>query len=100
MSEHPPLHLENRIGRAAEPGGSSPDRVLKNFRYVIGSVDEEALRVWAELWKEFQQAVTTNGMVLPDAEQGFKPSCGWAEFLEKFWLLKHYLDNIHHLCQG
>jgi len=100
MSEQPRVHLENRVGRALDLEDPTPDRVLRNFRYVVGSVDDEALKVWADLWKEFQQVVTTNGMVLPGAEHGFKPSCGWPQFLEKFWVLKHYLDNIHHLCQG
>ena len=100
MSEQPRLHLENRIGRALEPGDPAADRVLRNFRYVVASVDDEALKVWADLWKEFQQVVATNGMVLPGAADGFKPSCGWPQFLEKFWVLKHYLDNIRHLCQG
>jgi hypothetical protein len=31
-------------------------------------------------------------MILPDAERGFVPECGWPEFLEKIWLLRHYVD--------
>lgn len=89
-------------GRASGPlgvGGSSPERVLKNFRYVAASVNRDALRTWAELWKELEQGVAPSGMLLPEAKSGFTPSCGWPEFLEKFWLLKHYLDYTHRLCQ-
>jgi hypothetical protein len=38
-------------------------------------------------------------MVTPEMEEGFKPACGWPEFLEKLWLLKHYLDYIHRFCR-
>jgi hypothetical protein len=78
----------------------SSDRALRNFRYVVASVDGEALRAWSDLWEQFKSGVTPAGMVLPEMEQGFKPSCGWAEFLEKFWLLKHYLDYIDRISKG
>lgn len=69
-----------------------PARELQHFKNVTGSVMQDALNVWAELWGELQGSVTCGVMVLPEAENGFKPSCGWPEFLEKMWLLKHYLD--------
>lgn len=78
--------------------GRSPERLLRDFRYVVGSVNESALSVWADLWKELQGSVTPTGLVAPEMEQGFKPSCGWPEFLEKLWLLKHYLDYMHRFC--
>ncbi len=102
MSEKPRVGVENRVAGAMSPTGAtdaSGDRALKNFRYVVHAVNEDALRTWAELWRELQPGVTPGGMVAPTAEQGFKPSCGWAEFLEKFWLLKHYLDYIHRFSQ-
>lgn len=77
---------------------ASRDRVLKDFRYVIASVNHEALKVWADLWKELQAGVTPAGLVSPELQEGFKPSCGWPEFLERFWLLKHYLDYTHRFC--
>ena len=33
--------------------------------------------------------------VLSRPSKGFTPPCGWAAFLEKFWVLKHYLDCVH-----
>lgn len=69
-----------------------PARELQHFKNVTGSVMQDALNVWADLWGELQGSVTCGVMVLPEAENGFKPSCGWPEFLEKMWLLKHYLD--------
>ena len=78
---------------------SSAERDLKNLRYVVGAVNDDALKAWADLWEEFKDGVTPAGMVLPQMQQGFKPSCGWAEFLEKFWLLKHYLDYVERFCK-
>jgi hypothetical protein len=75
------------------------ERELKNFRYVVAAVNQDALRAWADLWEQLKGGVTPAGMVLPEMQQGFKPPCGWAEFLEKFWLLKHYLDYVDRFCQ-
>jgi hypothetical protein len=74
------------------------DLTQKNFRYIVASVNEDALKTWGDLWEEFKNGVTPAGVVLPKMGQGFEPSCGWGEFLEKFWLLKHYLDYTQHLC--
>ena len=79
------------------PAGAG--QALKHFRYVVGSINENALAVWTDLWREFHHQVTPSGLVTPQLQQGFVPSCGWAEFLEKFWLLKHYLDCIHHIAR-
>ncbi len=82
----------------AEAARPSADRTLRDLRYLVTAVNEDALKVWADLWDQFKSGVTPAGIVLPHMEQGFKPPCGWSEFLEKFWLLKHYLDNVHRLC--
>ena len=87
--------VEDRLRAILDPQTASPDRALKNLRYVVGAVNEDARRVWEELWRELQGGVTPGGMVTPELEKGFQPSCGWPEFLEKFWLLKHYLDWMH-----
>ncbi len=60
------------------------DHLLK----VAGSISQDANQTWAEIW----------GLIVPEAAQGFVPECGWPEFLEKFWLLKHYLDSIQRIC--
>ena len=99
MVEKPQASVENRISKALEGASAPPDRALRNFRYVVSSVNDSALAVWAELWNELQGGVTPNGMVTPGMAEGFKPACGCAEFLEKLWLLKHYLDYIHRFCK-
>jgi hypothetical protein len=39
-------------------------------------------------------------MVTPEAEKGFRPKCGWPEFLEKMWVLRHYLDYAKRYSEG
>jgi len=77
----------------------APMSELEHLLKVAGSVTEDANKVWAEIWGEFKRIVTSSGMILPEAKDGFVPSCGWPEFLEKFWLLKHYLDSVQRICK-
>ena len=94
-----PLPAEDRLKEAFTANLPSADRRLKALRYVVASVNDDALRAWGDLWKEFKDGVTPAGSVTPEMREGFKPSCGWAEFLEKFWLLKHYLDCTQRFCE-
>lgn len=83
----------------------SPQVELKHFQNVIGNVTQDALNVWDEVWGELQHAAHTGITIVPEAiedshlpdekspaTEPFKPSCGWPEFMEKMWLLRHYLD--------
>jgi len=70
------------------------DHLLK----VAGSISQDANKTWAELWGELKRLTTGGGLIVPEGEKGFVPECGWPEFLEKFWLLKHYLDSIQRIC--
>ena len=94
------LPEEARFSEVLKPNGRSAERALKNFRYVVAAVNDDALGVWGDLWNEFQQGVTPGGMVLPEMKKGFVPSCGWPEFLEKLWLMKHYLEYIQRFCKA
>ncbi len=76
----------------------TPMAELEHLLKVAGSVSQDADKVWAEIWAEVKKISTQAGMVRPEAENGFVPSCGWPEFLEKLWLLKHYLDSIQRIC--
>ena len=78
----------------------TPDTKLRHFRNVTGVLMRDTLDVWADMWEELQGCVTGGAMVLPEAEQGLKPKCGWPEFLEKMWLLKHYLDYTKRFSEG
>jgi len=83
----------------------SPEVELKHFQNVVGNVTQDALNVWDDIWGELQHAAHTGVMIVPEAVgessspgaesaagPAFKPSCGWPEFMEKMWLLRHYLD--------
>lgn len=72
---------------------------LEHLLKVAASVCKDADQVWAEMWSELKRIAGSGGMVLPEAEHGFVPKCGWPEFLEKFWLLKHYLDSVQRICE-
>jgi len=94
------LPEDARLRGVLNTNDRSAESALKNFRYIVASVNDDALRVWADLWNELREGVTPGGVVLPEMSKGFTPSCGWAEFLEKWWALKHYLDYIHRFCDA
>ncbi len=73
----------------------SPEIMLRHFRNVTDGMVRGALDVWASLWEELQDRIAPGVMILPEAKKGFTPSCGWPEFLEKMWELKHHLDSTH-----
>jgi hypothetical protein len=77
-----------------------PEEKFKHLRNITGVVLQDAQNSWAELWCELQGEVVDGVMILPDAEKGFKPKCGWPEFLEKMWILKHKLDYAKRFCDG
>lgn len=89
-------------GPETQSGGAAgqADIRLRHFQNVTGSVLQNALDSWGDIWQEFQGTVTYGQLVTPEAERGFKPKCGWPEFLEKMWLLKHYLDYAKKFCEG
>ena len=77
-----------------------PEEKLRHFRNVNGSILQDALDTWGDIWNQLQGSVTHGVMVTPEAEKGFVPECGWPEFLEKMWALKHYLDYAKRYCEG
>jgi hypothetical protein len=90
----------------APVGGEQPPIVaftalaqLDHLLKVAGSISQDANQTWAEIWGELKRLTTGGGLVVPEAKAGFVPECGWPEFLEKFWLLKHYLDSIQRICE-
>jgi hypothetical protein len=78
---------------------SLPATELQHFKNVTGNVMQDALKVWAELWGELEGRVVSGVVVLPEAKKGFEPSCGWPEFLEKMWVLRHCLDFTRRFSQ-
>lgn len=70
---------------------------LQDFKNVTNNLIQDALGVWADLWAELDGRIETNGN--GHKPNTFNPSCGWTEFLEKMWVLKHYLDFVKRLSQ-
>lgn len=75
---------------------SKSDHLLR----VVASVNRDASDAWTQIWGELKPHVGPSGTALPSIQNGFVPECGWPEFLERMWLLKHYLDSIGRICQG
>ena len=78
----------------------SPEEKLRHFRNVNNSLLNAAVDTWRDIWCELEGSVTEGALVLPDAGEGLQPKCGWPEFLEKVWLLGHYLDYAKRFCEG
>ena len=73
---------------------------LEHMSKVTHAVLQDAQDTWADLWNELEGKVTRGVMILPDAEKGhYRPQCGWPEFLEKMWQLKHCLDYAQRYCK-
>jgi hypothetical protein len=76
-----------------------PATEFYHFKKVTSNVMQDALNVWADLWAEMENQVTSGIMISSNAENGFKPSCGWPKFFEKMWVLRHYLDFTKRFTQ-
>ena len=72
---------------------------LQHFKNVNNSLMQDALNVWAELWAELDGHVGPGVNPSLDTEDGFKPSCGWSQYLEKMWVLWYYLDFAKRINQ-
>ena len=89
---------------------SSLEADLQDYKNVNNSLMQDALNVWADLWAELDttrrrpperdgQVGGTGNMTKLQTEDGFEPSCGWSQFLEKMWVLRYYLDFAKRLSQ-
>lgn len=87
------LRVVSNDDRGVERRVLLPEEKHRHLSKVTGVLLQDAQRTWGELWSELQGEVVDGVLVLPDAQHGFKPACGWPEFLEKMWLLKHYIDH-------
>jgi hypothetical protein len=92
------------------PRKSSPETELQDFKNINNSLIQDALNVWADLWAELDSSrrrppsewegqIGPGNMIKPKIGDGFEPSCGWPEFLEKMWDLWYYLDFAKRLSQ-
>lgn len=70
----------------------SAEETLLHVRNVTASLLNDATNTWADIWSELQD--------VSDAHKPFTPPCGWPDFLEKVWLLGHYLGYAKKFCEG
>ena len=98
MSETPrKANIQDSNGHI-ESQQSLPATELQDFKNVTNNLVQDALTVWADLWAELDSRVEPDRLDLK-AKNNFEPSCGWNEYLEKMWVLKHYLDFVKRLSQ-
>jgi len=92
MSETPELaKIKADLEESVSQRMLSTDQ-LKDFKHVTNGLIQDAINVWDELWAELDGREASGAMV--KLEAGFEPSCGWTEFLQKMWTLRHYLNFI------
>ena len=74
---------------------------MRHFQGVAASVMEEAQKLWEEIWVDLQDPRTPEEIIdgVPLSESAL-PACGWPEFMDKIFLLGHYLDYTRRLCDG
>ncbi len=92
------LRLVTREDQPEPTHRISPEEKLRLRQKVVADLLKDAQGTWADIWHELMGTVTNGAMILPEADQG--PKCGWPEFLEKLWLLKHYLDYTKRFVEG
>lgn len=80
----------------SQPSTNAPE--LQDFKNVTNKLVQDALTVWADLWAELEGQVDPDGNT-SKKDTPFEPTCGWNEYLEKMWVLKHYLDFVKRLSQ-
>jgi hypothetical protein len=93
--------MEDKIEEKTQstPQNSSSMTELQSLKNVNNGLIQDALNVWSELWAELDgQAVPVSKSSF-ETESGFKPSCGWPQYLEKMWVLRYYLDFAKRINQ-
>jgi len=99
MSEQRAMAAERRVGEDADPEEAAAQRRLRDLRYLIAAIDAEAIEAWSSLWRELPEVDSEGDPAGSSPGGAFEPPGGWPKFVERFWLLKHYLDSIHRLCR-
>lgn len=90
MSETPEMaKIKADLEASVSQRLSDPDE-LRNFKHVTNGLVQDAINVWDELWAELDGTDESGALV--KLESGFEPSCGWTEYLQKMWTLRHYLN--------
>jgi hypothetical protein len=93
----PPDKLKTQI--SDNPSGViSSGLELQEFKNVTNQVMQDALHVWAQLWGELESRVPSEGRELSRVAYDAS-SREWSDFIEKMWLLRHYLDFTKRLSQ-
>ena len=91
------IEVKNGNGHFVSQQSSSTSE-LEDFKNVTNNLVQDALTVWADLWAELEGRIELDGAGNRNKNK-LEPSCGWTDYLEKMWVLKHYLDFVKRLSQ-
>jgi hypothetical protein len=72
---------------------------LQKFKNITNQIMQDALHVWAQLWGELESRVPSEDRKSSCVAEKGMSSSEWTEFIEKMWLLRHYLDFTKRLSQ-
>lgn len=84
----------DRSAAEVSPGGE-----LQEFKNITNQIMQDALHVWAQLWGELESRVPSEDGKMPCGAGKEISSWEWSDFIEKMWLLRHYLDFTKRLSQ-
>jgi hypothetical protein len=103
--------MKHKFKHASDPNSPDQEHIkreiertnakLRHFRGIAAGVLKDACQVWQQIWDVCQDPRTCDE-ILEGIQEPLSqiPTCGWAEFREKLYLLRHYLDYTHRLCSG
>lgn len=82
------------------PQVEAPDPLAckEHLLKVAAASSRDAAMVWKELWAEIRRYQDAHGQGEHDGQDGFTPSTGWRDFIDKFEELRHLIDSIDRIC--
>lgn len=84
---------------STQGGPTSPLAQMEHLLRVVASISHDAQDAWADIFAQVKPHSGRGGGSPPPALEGSPaPACGWQEFIERLWLLKHYIDSIGRIC--
>jgi hypothetical protein len=74
---------------------------MRHFRAVAASLLSDALGLWDGIWQACEDPRTADEILegAPEPRERI-PACGWNEFREMLYALRHHLDHAKRLCDG
>lgn len=92
MSETTKFGIGKTEHKAIAPQVPISGMELRDYKKVVNNLMQDALDVWADAWAELDGHRPPGSKETEGSGRKVEPSCGWTEYLEKMWILRHYLE--------